>query len=182
MCHFNCIYHCCTVWKIILPLEVQHLAHVLSLLVFQYIATKIWNKIHKPSDCQLVLSESQSWTFYRSKALCPLRVPLYNICQHTSREEKCIHITEHPLKLQKHLTALHFWKKHSLGLKWLVFPYHHSNTYKSKLCWAGSLFATFGMRPKFLLHPILVQTIKTHWPGVLGVAHSQTELRSSSVL
>lgn len=47
-----------------------------------------------------------------------------------------------------------------MGSEMALFPIS-SNTYKSKLCWAGSLFATFGMRPNFLLYPILVQPIKT---------------------
>lgn len=95
--------------------------------------------------------------------------------QWISKEGKCIHIPEQPDKLQKYLTTLYIV---SLSHNRLAFLHCHSAVCpNSKLCGACSLFATIGIRPKFLLHPILVQMMKTYWfEGLRGCSFpSKTE-------
>lgn len=65
-------------------------SHSLNKLLLRYAI----NKIYKTPDCQLVLSWSQLWICYRSKVLSPLSSSV----QYVSREGKCIHIPEHPLR------------------------------------------------------------------------------------
>lgn len=65
-------------------------SHRLNKLLLRYAI----NKIYETPDCQLVLSWSQFWVSYRSKMLSPLS----SSTQYVSREGKCIHILEHPLR------------------------------------------------------------------------------------